>query len=186
MIRIKCSHDIIKSLEFYCVLLIGRSGQKMKRKNKKLLFISSIGGHLTQLLQLEPLFKDYPYHIVTEKSEITKDLAEKYPISFLVYGARNYPFRYIFKFSYNILKSFYIFFREQPDVVITTGAHTAVPMCYIAKLFKKKVIFIESFAKSKSPTMAGRIVYPIADLFIVQWESMLEHYPKAVYGGSIY
>ncbi|HEX7065268.1 MAG TPA: PssD/Cps14F family polysaccharide biosynthesis glycosyltransferase [Bacillales bacterium] len=155
-------------------------------KDKKLLLISSIGGHLTQLLQLEPLFKDYRYHIVTEKSEITKELSRKYPMSFLVYGARNYPFRYLFKFSYNIFKSFYLFLRERPDVVITTGVHTAVPMCYIAKLFRRKIVFIESFAKSQSPTMAGKLVYPIADLFIVQWETMKEYYPNAVYGGSIY
>lgn len=156
------------------------------KKEKKLLFISSVGGHLTQLLQLEPLFKEYSYHLVTEKSAFTKSLKEKHSVSYLVYGARNYPVRYIFKFSYNILKSFYIFMREKPDVVITTGVHTAVPMCYIAKLFRKKVIFIESFAKSSSPTMSGKMVYPIADLFIVQWESMKEFYPNAVYGGSIY
>ena len=30
------------------------------------------------------------------------------------------------------------------------------------------------------------MVYRIADVFVVQWESMLEHYPKAIYGGWIY
>ncbi|WP_102335479.1 PssD/Cps14F family polysaccharide biosynthesis glycosyltransferase [Salimicrobium jeotgali] len=155
-------------------------------KDKKLLLISSIGGHLTQLLQLEPLFSQYDYHIVTEKSAITKQMKKKHPVSFLVYGGRNYPVRYIFKFSFNILKSFFLFLRERPDVVITTGAHTAVPMCYIAKLFRKKVIYIESFAKTTSPNLSGRLVYPIADLFVVQWESMKKVYPKAVNGGSIY
>ncbi|RAK19905.1 oligosaccharide biosynthesis protein Alg14 [Anoxybacillus vitaminiphilus] len=159
---------------------------KRKKDKKKVLFISSLGGHLTQLLQLKPLFSEYDYHIVTEKSVITEELSKQYNMSFLMYGARNYPFRYIFKFSYNVVKSFYYFLREKPDVVVTTGAHTAVPMCYIAKLFGKKVIFIESFAKTTTPTISGRLVYPIADLFIVQWESMKKHYPKAVYGGSIY
>lgn len=153
---------------------------------KKLLLISSVGGHLTQLLQLEPLFKNYQYHIVTEKCAITKELKDKYPVSLLVYGARNYLFRYIFKFSFNMLRALGIFLYRRPDVVITTGAHTAVPMCYIAKLFRKKIIFIESFAKTTTPTLSGRMVYPIADLFIVQWESMKRIYPKAKYGGSIY
>ena len=35
-------------------------------------------------------------------------------------------------------------------------------------------------------TMAGKMIYPIADLFIVQWESMLKVYPDAVYGGWIF
>jgi beta-1,4-N-acetylglucosaminyltransferase len=160
--------------------------EENKQKHKKVLFISSLGGHLTQLLQLKPLFEEYNFHIITEKSVITRELSKQYPMSFLVYGARNYLFRYIFKFTYNTFKSLYYFLRERPDVVVTTGAHTAVPMCYIAKLFGKKVIFIESFAKTSTPTMSGKLVYPIADLFIVQWEEMKKHYPKAVYGGSIY
>lgn len=156
------------------------------KKSKKVLFISSLGGHLTQLLQLKPLFKEYDYHIITEKSIITEDLSKQYRMSFLVYGARNYLFKYVFKFSFNIIKSLYYFLREKPDVIVTTGAHTAVPMCYIAKILGKKVIFIESFAKTSTPTISGKLVYPIADLFIVQWEEMKKHYPKAVYGGSIY
>jgi len=160
--------------------------RKKAKNRKKVLFIASLGGHLTQLLQLKPLFSEYDYHIVTEKSIITEELRKQYQISFLMYGARNYPFRYMFKFSYNVVMSLYYFLRERPDVVITTGAHTAVPMCYIAKLFRKKVVFIESFAKTTTPTISGRLVYPIADLFIVQWESMKKHYPKAIYGGSIY
>ncbi|WP_017726211.1 PssD/Cps14F family polysaccharide biosynthesis glycosyltransferase [Halalkalibacterium ligniniphilum] len=156
------------------------------KQRKKVLFISSIGGHLTQLLQLKPLFETYDYHIVTEKSSITEEMKNEHPVSLLIYGARNYLFSYLFKFSFNCLKSLWIFLRERPDVVVTTGAHTAVPMCYIAKLFGRKVIFIESFAKTTTPTLSGRMVYPIADLFIVQWESMKKVYPKAVYGGSIY
>ena len=50
----------------------------------------------------------------------------------------------------------------------------------------QKVIFIETFANSNSPTKAGKIIYKFADYFIVQWESMLKFYPKAIYGGWIY
>ena len=95
-------------------------------------------------------------------------------------------FPYIFKFTFNIFKSLYLFIKYRPKVVVTTGTHTAVPMCYIARLFGRKVIFIESFAKRNSPTMAGKMVYPIATTFVVQWESMLEFYPKAEYWGWIY
>ncbi|SDH62948.1 PssD/Cps14F family polysaccharide biosynthesis glycosyltransferase [Alteribacillus bidgolensis] len=158
----------------------------MSKKRKKVLFISSVGGHLTQLMQLKPLFEKYDYYLVTEKTEVTAAMKKKHPMSFLVYGARNYPISYLFKFSFNCFKSLGIFLKERPDVVVTTGVHTAVPMCYIAKLFRKKVVFIESFAKTSSPTLSGKLVYPIADLFIVQWETMLEHYPKAIHGGSIY
>ena len=94
--------------------------------------------------------------------------------------------KYIFVVPLNIIKSFKIFMKFRPDVVVTTGAHTAVAMCYIAKLFKKKIIYIESFANIETKTLTGRLIYPIADKFIVQWRSMLKLYPKAIYGGWIF
>lgn len=155
---------------------------------KKVMFISSTGGHLSELLQLEPLFYEYDYSIITEKTKSTESMKKKYGdrIRYLVYGTKSHLFSYIFKFSYNIIKSVMYMLQLRPDVVVTTGTHTAVPMCYIAKLFGKKVIFIETFANSKTKTMAGKMVYPIADVFIVQWEEMLKLYPKAIYGGWIY
>ena len=79
-----------------------------------------------------------------------------------------------------------IFLKFKPDAVVTTGTHTAVPMCFIAKLFRKKVIYIETFANITSKTVAGSIVYKIADLFIVQWKELLKIAPNAVYGGWIF
>jgi len=154
---------------------------------KKVLFISSTGGHLNELLQLKPLMEKYDSYIITEKTKSNLSLKNKFKnVYYLVYGTKKNLFIYIFKFSFNIIKSLYYYIKIRPSVVITTGTHTAVPMCYIAKLFGSKVIFIETFANSKTKTVAGRIVYPIADTFIVQWESMLELYPKAVLGGWIY
>lgn len=155
---------------------------------KKVMFISSTGGHLSELLQLSPLFTKYDSYLVTEKTKSTVYLKEKYPgkTYFLVYGTKSHLLPYLFKFMYNIFRSLFLMIKINPDVIVTTGTHTAVPMCYIAKLFRKKVVFIETFANSKSKTKAGSMVYPIADVFIVQWESMLELYPKAIFGGWIY
>lgn len=156
-------------------------------KKKRVMFISSVGGHLTQMLELKNIFNDYNYVLVTEKTEVTKDLKEKYNTEYLVYGSRQYLISYIFKFTYNILKSLILFLKYRPQVIITTGTHTAVPMCYIGWLFGKKIIFIESYAKNSSRTLSGKLVYPIATTFIVQWESMKKYYPKAKYfEGGIY
>lgn len=45
---------------------------------KKVLFISSTGGHLNELLQLSPLFDKYDYNIITEKDKANEGLKEKY------------------------------------------------------------------------------------------------------------
>lgn len=154
----------------------------------KVLFISSTGGHLTELLQLKSIFNDYDYHIVTEKTRTNDGLKKEYKdrVSFLVYGTKKNLFTYLFKFLFNCIKSFVLFIQLKPDLVITTGTHTAVPMCYIAKLFGKKVIYIETFANRTTKTLAGRILYPIADVFVVQWKDMLKLYPKAKYWGGIF
>lgn len=158
-----------------------------KRDKKRVIFISSTGGHLNELLQLKPLIEKYDSYLITEKTKSNKNLKDKYNnVSYLVYGTKKNLFTYFFIFSFNIIKSFILYLRIRPDVVVTTGTHTAVPMCYIAHLFGSKVIFIETFANSSTKTVAGKLVYPIADTFIVQWESMLELYPKAVYGGWIF
>lgn len=154
---------------------------------KKVMFISSTGGHLNELLQLEPLFNCYNSFIVTEKTKSNLSLKNKYKnVCYLVYGTKLHLFTYFFKFIYNVIKSFIIFLKIRPKVIITTGTHTAVPMCYIGKLFRSKIIYIETFANSNTKTVAGKIIHPIADTFIVQWESMLELYPDAIYGGWIF
>lgn len=157
-------------------------------KKKKVLFISSTGGHLTELLQLKPLFSKYDYHIITEKDKTNKDLKNKYKerISYLPYGTRSHFFKYIFIYMFLILKTIYLYFKIRPKVIITTGTHTAGPMCYLGKIFGSKIIYIETFANINKKTATGKLIYPIADLFIVQWEEMLKLYPKAIYGGAIF
>lgn len=154
----------------------------------KVLFIASTGGHLSEMLQLSSIFKNYDYNIITEKTKSTIGLKDKYPnkVDYLKFGTKDFPFSYIFILLFNILKSMFLYIKIRPRVIVTTGTHTAVPICYIGKLFGTKIIFIETFANSKTKTLSGRMVYPIADTFIVQWESMLELYPKAILAGWIY
>ena len=155
---------------------------------KRVLFISSTGGHFSELLQLKSLFKKYDSYIVTEKDKTNENFKSEYGdrLYFLPYGTRSKMFSYVFKYFYLCLKTIYLFFKIRPKYIVTTGTHTAVPMCYLGKIFGCKIIFIETFANSKSKTLSGRMIYPIANLFIVQWKEMINLYPKAVYGGSIY
>ncbi|MDR1794343.1 MAG: polysaccharide biosynthesis protein [Erysipelotrichaceae bacterium] len=153
----------------------------------KILFIASTGGHLEELLQLSDLLAKSDSWVVTEKTKSTLHLkAGKHPVSFLVFGTKDHWLVYPFKFLYNCIRSLILYLRIKPDAIITTGTHTAVPMCYWGKLLGAKIIYIETFANITTKTLSGRLVYPIADLFIVQWHSMQELYPKAVVGGWIF
>ncbi len=152
------------------------------------MFISSTGGHFSELMQLSPMFSKYEYLLVTEKTKNNQNLTQKYPnrVKFLIFGSKDHFFSYPFKLLANCFKSLYIYLKFQPDVIITTGAHTAGPMCCLGKIFGSKIIYIESFANIYTKTITGRLIYHFADLFIVQWESMLKLYPKAICSGWIY
>ena len=76
--------------------------------------------------------------------------------------------------------------KEKPDILVSSGAAVAVPFFYLGKLFGKKLIYIEVFDRVDKPTLTGRLVYPITDQFIVQWEEQLKVYPKAINLGSIF
>ena len=155
---------------------------------KKVLFISSTGGHLNELLQLSPLFQKYDYHIITEKDKTNEYLEDRFEgkVSYLPYGTRSHFLKYIFVYIFLIIKTIVLYFKIKPNVIVTTGTHTAGPMCYLGKIFGSKIIYIETYANISKKTATGRLIYPIADLFIVQWEEMLNIYPKAVYGGQIF
>lgn len=140
------------------------------------------------MMQLKNMFKSFDYYIVTEKTKSNMSLKEKYKnkISFLVYGSKERFITYPFRFIYNSIKSLFLYLKFHPDYIISTGAHTAVPMCYIAKLFGSKIIYIETFANINTKTITGRLIYPIADRFIVQWKNMKKLYPDSIDGGWIY
>ena len=175
-------------LGFICGLLLNTLKED---KKKKVLFISSTGGHLEELMQLKPMFDKYNYHIITERTKSNESLKKKHPhrVNYLVYGSYTTLLKnitYPFKLLYNTIKSLMLYIIIKPEYIISTGAHTSGPMCLIGHLLGSKIIYIETFANSKTKSRTGSIVYKFADLFIVQWESMLELYPNAIYGGWIF
>lgn len=155
---------------------------------RRVMFISSTGGHLNELLQLEKMFKKYDYSLITERTKSNLYLKEKYGdrVRFLIYGTKHHILTYPFKLLINCFISLYYYLKFRPDYIITTGVHTAGPMCCIGKILGSKIIYIETFANMITKTTTGKLLYPISDKFIVQWESMKELYPKADFGGWIY
>ncbi|GAI84775.1 unnamed protein product [marine sediment metagenome] len=112
----------------------------------------------------------------------TSELSKKEKVYFVADPKRN-PI----SFLKCVVQSFTILFKEKPDVLISTGAGVAIPACYLAKLFLgSKIVFVESFCRIKEPSLSGKFMYPISDLFLVQWPEMLEKYgDKAVYRGAV-
>ena len=149
-------------------------------KRAKLCMISSSGGHYEQLSMLKPLGEKYDLFWVTEKTDY-KGNADYYLAQT---GSKDIWM--IFKMLGNCFATLRFWLKEKPSAVITTGTVVALPVCFLAKLCRKKVIYIETFARVRDCTRAGKLMYKIADLFIYQWEYLEEFYPNGVFGGSIY
>ena len=136
---------------------------------KKIGLVGSSGGHLTHLYMLKPFWQKKDRFWVTFDKEDARSLLE---------GERVYPCYYptnrnLKNLLKNTVVAWKVLRKEKPDLLISSGAAVAVPFFYLAKLIDK-------------PTLTGRLVYPIVDCFIVQWEEQKQVYKKAVNLGSIF
>lgn len=153
-------------------------------KTVKICFAASSGGHYEQLLMLKPLMEKYDSFVITEETLYKAKInGEK---MYYMKQVNRKEKMFIFRMLVNAIRSMKIYLEEKPDVVICTGVLAMLPICLISKLAGKKLIYIESFAKVTSATQSGKLLYKFADRFYVQWEQILEIYPKAIYLGGIY
>lgn len=151
---------------------------------KKLCFAASSGGHFEQISMLKPMMEKYDSCVVTEETEY-KAVIKNQKMYYMHQVNRKEKLMPLWMIV-NTVKSLKLMIVEKPDVVITTGVLAMIPLCLLAKVFGKKLVYIESFAKVSSPTETGKLMYKYADRFYVQWESMKQFYPNAIYLGGIY
>jgi beta-1,4-N-acetylglucosaminyltransferase len=85
----------------------------------------------------------------------------------------------------NTLLAWRVLRRERPDVIVSAGSAVAVPFFYIGKVLGCTLVFIEVYDRISTSTLTGKLVYPIADLFVVQWEEQRKFYPRGILLGQI-
>lgn len=151
-------------------------------KNLKICLVGSSGGHLAHLYMLKPFWQDKNrFWITFDKEDARSVLEGERMIS--CYFPTNRSLKALLintKLAWKVLR------KERPDLIISSGAAVAVPFFYLGKLFGAKSVYIEVFDRIDKPTITGKMVYPVADRFIVEWEEMKTVYPKAVNLGSIF
>lgn len=142
--------------------------------------MSSSGVHWEQLQKLKPLIEKHDGFLVTEKTQF--EVNAKY----LMIQTDLKDMLMLQKMVINSIRTLWIWLKEKPDFVVTTGTMVAYPFYLLSILTKKKFVFIETFGRADMPTVAGKLMEKHSDLFIVQWETQVKHYKKAVYGGCLY
>ncbi|HPG68754.1 MAG TPA: PssD/Cps14F family polysaccharide biosynthesis glycosyltransferase [Candidatus Hydrogenedentes bacterium] len=136
----------------------------------KVCLACSHGGHLTEMLQLQPAFDDCDTFFFCYEAETTRAL----PRAYLVPNMARSPVEFV----KNLVRVWRIFRHEQPDLVVSTGAEIALPVLAIAKLRRTPVVYIECGAQVAHPSFTGRIMYWLADEFYVQWHELLHVYGR--------
>lgn len=152
-------------------------------KDIKVCFAASSGGHLEQLLALKPLMERYDSFILTERTAYEAKLPVR---ARYVRQVNRHEAAFLPNMLANAAASLKYCLAERPDVVVCTGVLATVPFCLIARMMGAKLVYIESFAKTSSPTMTGKLLSKRADRFYVQWETMLKVYPNARFVGGVY
>ena len=87
---------------------------------------------------------------------------------------------------WGLVHSFALIARTMPDLIVTNGPGTAVPLCYANFILQKvmlwkpsaQIIFIESFCRVTSLSLTGKLLRPIADQFVVHWQELAAKYPS--------
>jgi len=157
-------------------------------KKKKVLFILGSGGHTAQMLELSKDLKNkINYVYLIQKDDELSENKIIYPGK-VIYINRaavlNRLKLYVYIYTIiNFFKAIKIIKKNKIDVLISAGPGIAISFFYAGKLLNKKLIFIESWSRVISKSKSGRLIYPITNLFFVQWRDNLQNYPKALYRG---
>jgi beta-1,4-N-acetylglucosaminyltransferase len=85
--------------------------------------------------------------------------------------------------------SFRLIYQLRPNVILCNGPGTCIPICFVVLLYRALnllpnhqtyIIFIESFCRVETLSMTGKILYPLADVFLVHWEELQQKYPNTI------
>jgi beta-1,4-N-acetylglucosaminyltransferase len=150
--------------------------------SSKVLLVASSGGHVLQLLQLADLWSKERRHWVTfERSDAVSLLADErvtwahYPTN------RNLP-----NLVRNLGLALKMVRRGDVQAIVTTGAGVAVPFAIVGHFARVNVVYIESMARITAPSLTGRLVYPFADTFFIQWPGLQRHFKRAKSLGTVF
>lgn len=148
----------------------------MPKSIKKILLISSCGGHWVQINRLLPAFEGHDVHFCsTEKDYAVLVPTGKY--SYVPDASRTSGVLRLLWQSVGILK---VLLVVRPDVVLTTGAAPGFFALFFGKKLGAKTIWVDSVANIDEVSMSGRKAAKYADLYLTQWKHL------AMRGGPVY
>ncbi|HDD24502.1 MAG TPA: hypothetical protein ENF52_03590 [Chloroflexi bacterium] len=153
----------------------------------RVLAILGEGGHTVQMLKLVALLGDeYEYSYLMPQNDRTSEAKIEIPgpvyRAYIPRGKSSIDWR---RSILCLFQEFMVLWRVRPQVILSVGAGIAVPISVFGRLTGVRVIHVESASRVHSLSLTGRIMYRVAHLFFVQWETLWKRYPKAIYAGRL-
>jgi beta-1,4-N-acetylglucosaminyltransferase len=150
-------------------------------KGTPALLVCSPGGHLLQMMRLSPAWQHLQTTWVTLEAADSQHLLADSPVVF-ANGPTNRSLRGLIA---NLRLAWRVIREKRPRVILSTGAALAVPFFLIGKLYGCRLVYVESLTRTEDLSLSGRMVYPLADAFFVQWPEAAEHRRRARYVGGL-
>jgi UDP-N-acetylglucosamine transferase subunit ALG13 len=150
----------------------------------RLCLAGSGGGHVRQLLDLEPVWSKYDSFFITEDTALGRSLSQKHRTHFVSHVAIGQarlgsPVKMLIAGTRNFFQSAKAIMREKPQVVISTGAGAVFFAVLWARIFGAKIVIVDSFARFDHPSLFARVAARIAHRKIVQSRAIVNYWPDA-------
>lgn len=160
----------------------------------RLLVTLGEGGHTTEMLRLVDLLATIPgapyeYHYLTIRQDPL--CAQRIRIPGPVYSVtrirwkKDPAWRAALRLVQAAVESLRVLRQARPAAILTSGPALAIPLAGWARLLRIPVIFIETGSRVHALSLTGRLIRPLANLYIVQWPELLPLVPGAVYAGRL-
>jgi UDP-N-acetylglucosamine:LPS N-acetylglucosamine transferase len=147
----------------------------------KTLLVCSSGGHLSRLFALRPWWARHDRRWVSFRKPDVESLLVGETVAWAAHPVtRNLP---------NALRNLGLAWKTlrdyRPDVVISSGAGVAVPFFAVARLLRIPTVYLEAYERVETASLAGKLCYPMTDLFLLQWEEQRRNFPRGVLVGQL-
>ena len=144
----------------------------------KVLAVASGGGHVIELLRLQPAFEEHELmYMSTSESYASTFKGHQY------FTVPDFSQWTVYRMPYAAWVMYKIMAKVKPDVVVTTGAAPGVLALLVGWLLGAKTIWIEASCHTEKISISGKMCKLFADRVYTQWEHLAT--PKFVYSGNV-
>ena len=145
---------------------------------KKILAISSPGGHWTQMQRVTSAFSgNEVVYVSTLKGYAKEVAANKY---YQVKDASAWSKLSLIILFLQLIK---IIIKERPDIVISTGAAPGLFAVIISRFVGSRTIWLDSIANYEKVSFSGRLAKYFTHLHLTQWEHLRSQ--KTQFSGKV-